>query len=115
MWIRIKSETELLRESVNRLNYKVQLAEAVNELQNDIFSQGMYNEDTGKIMAWLKEKLNSVCPSPEKLKEFFSGLGKKMDSKIQGCKYDTIKNAWNNLKNLVGAAGDPNEQGGEGE
>lgn len=113
MWIRLKSETELLKESVERLNYQVQFSEAINDIQNDIFSQGMYNEDTGKIMAWLKEKLNAVCPSPDKLKEFFSGLGKKMDAKVQGCKNDSIKNAWNALKGMVAATDIPEDQGGE--
>ena len=113
MWIRLKSETELLKESVERLNYQVQFSEAINDIQNDIFSHGMYNEDTGKIMAWLKKKLNAVCPSPDKLKEFFSGLGKKMDAKVQGCKNDSIKNAWNALKGMVAATDIPDDQGGE--
>lgn len=113
MWIRLKSETELLKESVERLNYQVQFSEAINDIQNDIFSQGMYDEDTGKVMAWLKDKLNAVCPSPDKLKEFFNGLGKKMDAKVQGCKYDSIKNAWNALKGMVAATDISDEQGGE--
>ena len=111
MWIRLKSEKELLRESVDRLNYKVQLMEAVNELQNDIYGEEMYDEDTGKAMSWLKEKLQKVCPSPDKLKEFFNGLGKKMDAKVQGCKFDSVKNAWNSLKGMVAATDIPDEQG----
>lgn len=109
MWIRLKTETELLRESVENLNYQVQFAEAINELQNDIFCRRLYNEDAGKSMKWLKDKLQQVCPSPEKLKEFFNGLGKKMDSKIQACKNDSIRNAWNSLKGMIAATDAPND------
>jgi hypothetical protein len=117
MWIRLenKSEEQLLKESVDRLESKVQFMEAVNELQNSIYESGMYDEDTGKAMAWLKEKLQKVCPSPDKLKEFFSGLGKKMDAKVQACKYDSIKNAWNSLKGMMAATDAPDDQGGEEE
>jgi hypothetical protein len=115
MWIRLenKSEQQILKESVDRLEAKVQFMEAVNELQNSIYESGMYDEDTGKAMAWLKEKLQKVCPSPDKLKEFFSGLGKKMDAKVQACKYDSIKNAWNSLKGMMAATDAPDDQGGE--
>ena len=114
MWIRLKTETELLKESVEKLNYEVQLNEAINELQNDIFCHGLYNEDTGKAMKWLKEKLQKVCPSPDKLKEFFNGLGKKMDAKVQACKYEALKNAWNSLKGMMAADDIPDEpEGGE--
>lgn len=115
MWIRLddKSEKQFMRESIDRLESEVQFMEAINELQNSIYKSNLYDEDTGKAMSWLKEKLQKVCPSPDKLKEFFSGLGQKMDSKVQSCKNDSIKNAWNGLKGMMAATDIPDEDGNE--
>ena len=37
-----------------------------------------------------------------------------MDAKVQGCKFDSVKNAWNSLKGMVAATDIPDEQGDEG-
>ena len=73
-------------------------------------------------MNWLKAKMQKLCPSPDKLKDFFNGIGKKMDGKIQQCKFEPVKNAWNKLKEMVtspeqgqGQNDDSQEQGGEQE
>lgn len=106
MWIKLnkpKSEAQLLKESVQQLECKVAVMEAVGELQNELLENGLINEGSNKILEKLKAGVLKLCPSPDKLKNFFSKIGEKVDAKMQKCKIEAIKNAWNTLKGVVGA------------
>jgi hypothetical protein len=120
MWIKLrkpKTETQLLKESVQKLECKVAVMEAVGDLQNELFESGLVNEGTNKILEKLKAGVMKLCPSPEKLKDFFKKMGEKVDAKMQNCKVEAVKNAWNTLKGIVGAQDSLDQQiaNGEGE
>ena len=120
MWIKLrkpKTETQLLKESVQQLECKVAVMEAVGDLQNELFESGLVNEGTNKILEKLKAGVMKLCPSPEKLKDFFKKMGEKVDAKMQNCKVEAVKNAWNTLKGIVGAQDSLDQQiaNGEGE
>ena len=113
MWIELrkpKTETQLLKESVDKLQCKVAVMEAVGELQNELFESGLVNEGTNKILEKLKAGVMKLCPSPDKLKDFFKKMGQKVDAKMQNCKVEAVKNAWNTLKGIVGAQDSLDEQ-----
>lgn len=95
VWYRIDESREM------RPNYVAQMNEAVADLRDSLIDEGLFEESENKYMNWLKDKLQKLCPSPEKLKDFFKGIGQKIDAKIQNCKFDYIKNAWNNLKDMA--------------
>ena len=127
MWIRLTDIEEtkprrsspiaptltMFSESLQQMGYRIAFLEGINELQNEIKESGLYTEEGNKVMNWLKAKMQKLCPSPDKLKDFFNGIGKKMDGKIQQCKFEPVKNAWNKLKEMVTST-DENDEG-EGE
>ena len=120
MWIKLnkpKSETQLLKESVQQLECKVAVMESAEELQNELFECGLVTEGTNKILEKLKAGVMKLCPSPEKLQDFFKKMGAKVDAKMQNCKVEAVKNAWNTLKGIAGAEESLDEQiaNGEGE
>ena len=69
----------------------------------------------------MRNKLQKLCPSPEKIKDFFGKYGKKIDKKMQSCKVDAVKQAWESIKSLVSAQKseeariENDQQSGEGE
>lgn len=118
MWIKLnkpKTETQLLKESVQKLECKVAVMEAVGDLQNELFESGLVSEGNNKILEKLKAGVMKLCPSPEKLKDFFKKMGEKVDAKMQNCKVEAVKNAWNTLKGIVGAQDSLDQQIANGE
>ena len=118
MWIKIDKQTprtQLIQESIHRLECKEAITEAVEDLQVELFESGLVNEGTNRILEKLKAGLMKLCPSPDKLKEFFKKMGSKVDAKMQNCKVEAVKNAWNTLKGIVGAQEGLEEQIANGE
>ena len=97
LWYRLDESTGIRKDYIRKFN------EGCADLRDSLIDDGVFAESENKYMNWLKGKLSKLCPSPEKLKSFFKGIGQKMDSKIQACKYDYVKQAWGNLKDMATA------------
>ena len=103
MWLKIGENTD-----VEAVIAKHQFNEAFNEMRDAMIDHGLYTEADNKMLNWLKKQVEKICPSPEKIGDFFKGFGKKLDKKMQNCKVDWLLQAWNNLKSMA------NQMGGEG-
>ena len=99
MWIRID---ESVNDSSNRYCIS-QINEAMDDLRDSMIDDGIFTESENKIITWMRNQVTKLCPSPEKLKDFFAKYGQKIDKKMQGCKVDVVKQAWESIKSLVSA------------
>ena len=108
MWIKLDES-----KSVDNVIAEYQMNESAMELRDNLIDDGLPFNESNKMIEKLKGYLSKYCPGPDSIKQFFSGIGQKIDAKIQNCKYDILKNAWNTLKNAVN--GTSEEGGGEEE
>lgn len=92
MWIKLNESKD---------NIQTQFNEAFNEFRDSMIDDGLYLESDNKMLEKFKGILAKVCPSPDKIKDFFLNYGKKIDSKIQNSKFEDLKKCWNSLKEMA--------------
>lgn len=96
MWYRIDESREYSSQY-----YIEQIDEAVEMMRDSMIDNGLYTEGNNKVLNWLKNKVLKICPSPDKIKDFFAKYGQKISKKMEGCKDETIKGAWNSMAKLA--------------
>ena len=95
MWIKLFNESTYNEDIQTKFN------EAFADFRDSMIDDELYLESDNAVMKKIKGILAKVCPSPDKIKEFFLNYGKKIDAKIQNSKFEDLKKCWNSLKEMA--------------
>ena len=85
----------------NEQKYLELTNEAIEEFRRSLIQGGLVTEADNKFINWAMENVKKICPSPEKIRDFFAKFGAKIDKSMQSGKSPTLSKAWNTLKSMV--------------